>query len=146
MGLPSLLKAQAAASAGVTDQDDPNEVGGYAKPYEYERQANGYDPEGFEYKENQIEDFQVVFITSTPFTAFASFGIYATFSLATQGAFIVGDNFVPFVITALAGSTVIACVSVLSNDYPPPNTNSFVDVPNQGKKLAFEVPLVTAKF
>ena len=146
MGLPSILKAQATASAGVTDQDDPNLVGGYAKPYEYEREANGYDPEGFEYKENQVEDFQVVFISATPFTAFASFGIYATLSLATQGTFIVGDYFVPFVVTALAGSTVIACVSVLTNDYPPPTTNSYVDGTNQSKKLAYEVPLVTARF
>src|SRR5208282_762487 len=57
--------------------------GGFAKPYEYERQAYGYDPDGIDYHENQSEDFQVVFITSAPFTAGASFLLTSLASLVT---------------------------------------------------------------
>ena len=142
VGLPSICKAQA-----LTDADDTNIVGGFAKPYEYERQAYGYDPEGVVYKENQTEDFQVVFITASPFTALASFGIYGTISLFTEGTFGVGgDFFLPFLGTAIAGSTAIACISVLTNPYPPPHQTAFLENPNRPKVLAFQIPLVTARF
>ena len=145
-GLPHICNAQSAHSAAVTDEEDPNVVNGFAPPYEYEREANGYDPEGVEYKENKVEDFQVVFITATPFTAFASFGVWATIGLFTNGTFTVGDNFWYFVGTALAGSTTVACVSVLSNNYPPPHQTTFSDNSLQPKALAFVVPLLTAQF
>lgn len=101
--------------------EKPSSTTGIEKPYEYERQAYGYDPEGFEYKENQAEDFQVVFISSAPFTALASYGLTGLASLAFTGNFGVGgDYFLPFLAGAFIGSTTIACVSVLTNKYPPP--------------------------
>jgi hypothetical protein len=142
IGLPSICKAQA-----LSDEDDLNIVGGFAKPYEYERQAFGYDPEGVEYKENQAEDFQVIFITAAPFATLASFGIYGTISLFSEGNFGVGGNyFLPFIGTAIAGSTAIACISVLSNSYPPPHQTALLENQNQPKALAFQVPLITARF
>lgn len=142
MGLPSICKAQF-----LSDEDDPNIVGGFAKPYEYERQAYGYDAEGVEYKENQTEDFQVIFITSAPFTAMASFLIYGTVSLFADGNFGVGgDYFWPFIGTAALGSTAIACASVLTNPYPPPSHPIYSADLMQPKALAFEVPLITARF
>lgn len=142
VSLPSICKAQA-----LSDEDDVNITGGFAKPYEYERQAYGYDPEGVEYKENKVEDFQVIFITATPFTALASFGLFGTISLFTQGSFGLGNTyFIPFICTSLAGSTAIACISVLPNSYPPPHQINFSDNQIQPKALAFQVPLVTAHF
>jgi hypothetical protein len=147
MGLPSKVHADGWGTNPDPDAEDENVKGGFAPPYEYERQAYGYDPEGVTYKENQAEDFQVIFITATPFTAMASFVLYGTVSLVNDGTFgIGGDLFLPFVGTALAGSTAIACISVLTNPYPPPNQTTFSENQNQPKALAFEVPLVTAKF
>lgn len=120
---------------------------GFAKPYEYERQAYGYDPEGVEYHENQSEDFQVIFISSAPFAAGASFLLTGLFSLATTGNFQVGGNyFLPFLGLTLTGTTTIACVSVLTNKYPPPGTITFVDGSAAHRPLAFNVPLITARF
>ncbi|HET9869301.1 MAG TPA: hypothetical protein VFR02_02220, partial [bacterium] len=58
---------------------------GFEKPYEYERQAYGYDPDGVQYKENQVEDFQVIFITSAPFAALASLGLTGLASTLIEG-------------------------------------------------------------
>lgn len=121
--------------------------GGFAKPYEYERQAYGYDPEGVEYHENQPEDFQVIFITSAPFVAGASFLLTGMTSLAMNGNFQVGGNyFLPFLGLTLAGTTTIACVSVLSNPYPPPGTTTYVENIQTERSLAFNLPLFTARF
>ena len=127
--------------------DEALSQGGFAKPYEYERQAYGYDPEGVEYHENQSEDFQVIFITSAPFAAGASFLITGMVSLATTGNFGVGgDYFMPFLGLTLTGTTTIACVSVLTNKYPPPGSSTYVDGSKPSRSFAFNVPLVTAKF
>ena len=126
---------------------DSSSNGGFAKPFEYERQAYGYDPEGVEYKENQAEDFQVIFISSLPFTALASFGITGLVSLAAQGNFAVGGNyFLPFLAGAAVGSTTIACVSVLTNKYPPPDSATYVEKGQGPQALAFKIPVVTLKF
>lgn len=132
-------------SSNVSGEDETSSS--FAKPYEYERQAYGYDPEGVEYKENQPEDFQVIFITSLPFTALASFGITGLVSLAAQGSFGVGGNyFIPFVVAAGLGSTTIACVSVLTNKYPPPASSTYVENLSSPQSLAFKIPLLTMKF
>jgi hypothetical protein len=110
-------------SQGVpaSDEEEASGTTGIEKPYEYERQAYGYDPEGIEYKQNQPEDFQVVFISSVPFATLASYGITGLASLAFTGNFGVGgDYFLPFLAGAFIGSTTIACVSVLTNKYPAP--------------------------
>jgi hypothetical protein len=121
------------------------ELTGFAKPYEYERQAYGYDPEGVDYKENQPEDFQVVFITSLPFTALASYGVTGLTSLAARGRFDVTDEyFLPFLIGTGVASTTIACVSVLSNPYPAPQ--AFWDGGKPARNLAFKLPIATLKF
>ena len=125
--------------------DDTFSEGGFAKPYEYERKAYGYDPSGVTYHENQSEDFQVIFITSLPFTAGASFLLTGLASTALTGNFQVGgDYFLPFLGLTFLGSTTVACVSVLTNKYPPPD--AFTEEPNRPRRLALEVPLITAKF
>lgn len=127
--------------------DEALSQGGFAKPYEYERQAYGYDPEGVEYHENQSEDFQVIFITSAPFAAGASFLVTGMVSLATTGNFQVGgDYFLPFLGLTFAGTTTIACVSVLTNKYPPPGTTTYVEDSPHPRSVVFNVPLVTAQF
>src|SRR5258708_2490575 len=115
----SKVEAQTYSSTPSADVDNEAVTGGFDKPYEYERQAYGYDPEGVQYKENQAEDFQVVFISSLPFTAGASFLITSVISLVTVNNFGVGgDFFLPFLGGAFVSSTTIACVSTLTNKYP----------------------------
>jgi hypothetical protein len=128
-------------------EEELSDHGGFAKPYDYERQAMGYDPEGIIYHENQPEDFQVVFLTSLPFAALASFGVVGLTSAITTGQFGVGgDFFWPFIGGMFLGSTTVACVSVLSNPYPPPPSTSIVLGPGRGPEIAFLLPLVSARF
>ena len=143
--LCSTAGAQSTAPAS-TDSDEAV-TGGFAKPYEYERQAYGYDPEGVQYKENQAEDFQVIFVTAMPFTAGASFLITSTVSLLTTNNFGVGgDFFLPFLGGALVGSTTIACVSTLTNHYPAPDPYAALEPLGGSRALAFKLPLLMAKF
>ncbi len=134
----------------VADQPSEEELSdqnSFVKPYEYEREALGYDPDGIIYRENQPEDFQVVFITAMPFSALASFGLTGLTSVLFQGQFSVGgDFFWPFVGGVVAGAAIVASVSVLSNPYPPPENNSIVELPGARQSLVFSVPLVTARF
>jgi hypothetical protein len=152
LGASFFSKAEAQAyyqnsSSSSKDVDDEAVTGGFDKPYEYERQAYGYDPEGVQYKENQAEDFQVIFISALPFTAGASFLITSTISLVAANNFGVGgDFFLPFLASTVVGATTIACVSTLTNPYPPPASGSYVDSRPGGRPLAFNVPIITAKF
>ncbi|HXL73043.1 MAG TPA: hypothetical protein VN963_05390 [bacterium] len=133
--------------AGQPSEEELSDQNAFVKPYEYERQALGYDPDGIIYRENQPEDFQVVFITSLPFAALASFGLTGLTSMIVQGQFSVGGSFfLPFLGGMAIGATTVACVSVLSNPYPPPDTNSIVELPNAQRSLAFLLPLMTARF
>src|SRR6185369_1556716 len=92
--LMAFLMAFPLAAFAEVDEEAPT---GIAKPYAYERQAYGYDPEGIDYKENQPEDFHVIFITSAPFSALASFGLTGLVSLVARHSFSVdGDYFLPF--------------------------------------------------
>jgi hypothetical protein len=147
-GAPSLAQTQPGPSSTNPDPAvDSTSPEGFAKPYTYERKAYGYDPEGVDYKENQVEDFQVVFITSTPFTAGASFLLTGFTSLLVRNSFEVsGDYFIPFIAGTLAGSTAIACVSTLSNPYPPPASQEYVRDPSPLPPLAFNLPVVSARF
>jgi hypothetical protein len=147
MGLSSWGLAQSSTPSSVSNQGDEPVTGGFVKPYEYERQAYGYDPEGVEYKENQAEDFQVVFISSMPFTALASFGLTGLVSLTTRNSFDVGgDYFYAFLGGILVGSTTIACVSTLTNKYPPPPSPFHVEGKTALPPLICQVPLITARF
>jgi hypothetical protein len=138
---PKPMVADQPAEEEISDQN------AFVKPYEYERQALGYDPDGIIYRENQPEDFQVVFITSLPFAALASFTLTGLTSLVLEGQFSVGGNFfLPFLGGMAVGATTVACISVLSNPYPPPDTNSIVELPNAQRSLAFLLPLMTARF
>lgn len=144
---PAASWAQLSIPDDKSSLDETLSQGGFAKPYEYERQAYGYDPEGVDYHENQSEDFQVIFITSAPFAAGASFLVTGMVSLATTGSFQVGGNyFLPFLGLTLGATTTIACVSVLTNKYPPPGTTTFVETAPAPQHFAFDIPLVTAKF
>ncbi len=146
--VPAAGWAQLAIPAeGANPLDETLGQSGFAKPFEYERQAYGYDPEGLEYKENQLEDFQVIFFSSAPFAAGASFLLTAAASLALTGNFQVGGNyFWAFLGLAFAGTTTISCVSVLTNPYPPPGTTTYVQNPDASREVAFQLPLLTAKF
>jgi hypothetical protein len=164
LATPVGLYAQSKSDATYDEEgDEMIQTGGFAKPYEYERQAYGYDPEGVEYHENQPEDFQIIFITSLPFTALASFCLTGLTSLALNHSFSVGGNyFIPFVAATALGSTTIACVSVLTNKYPPPGSDTYSQnsqtelalsmsytLGNASPALrpvAFNLPLITAKF
>lgn len=138
---PKPMVADQPVEEAISDQN------AFVKPYEYERQALGYDPDGIIYRENQPEDFQVVFITSLPFAALASFGLTGLTSLALEGQFSIGGSFfLPFLGGVAVGATTVACISVLSNPYPPPDTNSIVELPNAQRSLAFLLPLMTARF
>lgn len=140
--------AQLALPADNSSIYDDTEInGGFAKPYTYERKAYGYDPEGVDYHESQSEDFQVIFISSMPFTAGASFLLTGLTSLALDGNFQVGgDYFLPFLGGTFVGATTIACVSVLTNPYPPPGAITYLGGPAPSRSFVFSVPLITAKF
>ena len=139
--------SQGQATSPDEEVDVMSLTGGFAKPYAYERQAYGYDPEGVEYKENQSEDFQVIFVTSAPFAAGASFLLTSSISLATRGTFDVnGSYFFPFLGAAFLGTTTIACVSTLTNKYPPPSSSTFTEVQPPSQPLAFKTTLFTARF
>lgn len=147
VGTPKGWAGDYTSPSSVVGSDDGGVTGGFAKPYEYERQAYGYDPEGVQYKENQAEDFQVVFVTSLPFTTGASFLLTSTVSLlATNNFGVGGDFFLPFLAGAFVGSTTIACVSTLTNHYPPPNSFADVESSGESRPLAFKLPLLMAKF
>jgi hypothetical protein len=133
--------------AGQPSEEELSDQNGFVKPYEYEREALGYDPDGIIYRENQPEDFQVVFITSLPFVTLASFGLTGLTSMVTTGQFSVGGNFfLPFLGGVALGATAVASISVLSNPYPPPESNSIVELPGIRRSLAFSLPLMTARF
>ncbi|MGH7738540.1 MAG: hypothetical protein ACREL1_00190 [bacterium] len=120
---------------------------GFAKPYEYERQAYGYDPDGVQYKENQAEDFQVIFITSAPFAALASMGLTGLASTLISGKFeISGPYFIPFLAGTVAGATTAACVSVLTNPYPAPDAQPVLSEAAKPERLVLAFPIVAAYF
>jgi hypothetical protein len=125
---------------GVTEE-------GFAKPYEYERQAYGYDPEGIEYKENQPEDFQVIFISAAPFAAAASYGLTGLASQLFRNSFSIdGDYLIPFLVGTVAGATTVACISVLDNKYPaPPPVSSNFQAPSL-PPLAFNMTVLSTTF
>lgn len=120
---------------------------GFDKPYEYERQAYGYDPDGIQYKENQLEDFQVVFITSAPFAALASLGLTGLSSTLLEGKFdLNGPYFIAFLTGTVVGAGTAACVSVLSNHYPPPDEDPVLSSASKPRRLVFALPLLSARF
>jgi hypothetical protein len=129
-------------------QDDDSSNTGFAKPYDYERQAFGYDPEGIDYKENQAEDFQVVFVSAAPFAGAASFGLTGLASQLFRNRFDVdGDYLIPFIVGTLAGAAAIAAISVLSNKYPPPPASSFFSQASTPMPpLAFRMSVINAEF
>lgn len=120
---------------------------GFERPYEYERQAYGYDPNGVQYKENQLEDFQVVFISSAPFAALASAGLTGLTSTCVEGKFdLNGPYLIAFIAGTVVGAATMACVSVLSNKYPPPDEDPVLSSSMKPRRLAFALPILTAQF
>jgi hypothetical protein len=147
LGIMPALAQMTSQGVPASDEQEPTSLTGVEKPFEYERQAYGYDPEGIEYKENQPEDFQVVFVSSVPFTALASYGITGLASLAFTGNFGVGgDYFLPFLACTFIGSTTIACVSVLTNKYPAPPPLSVSEAKPHLSNELVRVDLVSARF
>jgi len=120
----------------------PTPAEGFGNPYDLEKKAFGYDPRSGGRQADPVEDFQIILITSAPFTALASYGITGLVSLAARDSFSVeGDYLIPFIAGTVAGSAVIASVSVLSNKYPPPS----VSLGPPGR-LVLTVPLAEARF
>ena len=147
LSFPSFIWAVPSTEALEDQANAADPRGGFVQPYEYERKAYGYDPEGVEYKENQAEDFQVVFITATPFSALLSFGVTGFVSLLSNNSFGVGgDYFLPFLAGTLAGSTTVACVSVLTNKYPPPPSDFHAGSQQVPGPFVFNVPFITGNF
>jgi len=120
----------------------PTPAEGFGNPYDLEKKAFGYDPRSGGRNADPAEDFQIIFITSAPFTALVSYGLTGLVSLATRDSFSVdGDYMIPFIAGTVAGSAVIASVSVLSNKYPPPS--AALGPPG---RLVLTVPLAEARF
>lgn len=147
LGAPSFAAVPASTATPTADSDDNPPPPKFAKPYEYEREANGEDPDGIEYHENQAEDLQVVFVSALPFTAAASFGLTALASLAFRGRFAVdGDYWIPFIVGTFGGAATVAGVSVLTNKYPPPGQDNSAETISPMPPLAFRVNFLTAQF
>jgi hypothetical protein len=118
---------------------------GYGNPADHERQAQGFDAQGYRYKPDQAEDFQIILITSAPFTALASYGLTGLVSLALRDTFSVdGDYLIPFIVGTVAGSVTVASVSVLTNKYPAPTSASLPE--GQPGEFKVTLPLAMARF
>jgi hypothetical protein len=92
----------------------------YEKPLAAEREANGYDPEGVEYKQNRLEDFQVVFVETAPFAFLLSYGLTALASYAINGSAKMDKHNTPYLAAGtllLAGGA--AYLSVSGKPYDP---------------------------
>jgi len=91
----------------------------YEKPAAAEREANGFDPEGVEYHQNKLEDFQIVFVETAPFAALVSYGLTTLISFASTKSAKMNKKDMPFFI----GGTVLlsggaAYYSVSGKPYP----------------------------
>ena len=147
LGTPSFAAVPAPTATPTADSEDDQPPPKFAKPYEYEREAYGEDPEGIEYHENQAEDLQVVFVSALPFTAAASFGLTALASLVIRGRFTVdGDYLIPFIVGTFGGAAAVASVSVLTNKYPPPAQTDSAEMASPMPPLAFRADFLTAQF
>jgi hypothetical protein len=109
---PTLLRAEPTPIA------TPETV--YEKPAVAEREANGFDPEGVEYHQNRLEDFQIVFVESAPFAALLCYGLTTLISYAGRGKAKMDKKTFPFFI----GGTVLlasgaAYYSVSGKAYSP---------------------------
>ena len=112
LGMALPLRADDDASA------DP--VTGFERPYVGEREALGYDPEGIEYKQNRIEDFQVILISSAPFAALLSYGTAAVVSKISRGTFKVDGAYSKgFLYGTVGGAATVATLSVIGPKYDP---------------------------
>ncbi len=133
-------------------KDEPQEgdeapVTGYEKPYAGEREALGFDPEGVEYKQNRVEDFQVVLVSSAPWAALFSYGATALVSKASRGTFKVdGDYSKAFLYGTVAGAAVIATVSVIGPKYDPAPNAGLPPPPRVLVRSGWVLPVLTARF
>lgn len=122
----------------LAQESSPAQEEGFALPYAAEREALGYDPEGVEYRRNTLEDFQVLFVSSTPFTALASFGLAALTSKVFRGEFsVTGDYRTAAFVGAGVGSLAVAWYSLPRGPGGPPKTVSAMEV---------RIPLLAANF
>jgi len=87
---PTLLWAEPTAT--------PTPATVYEKPAAAEREANGFDPEGVDYHQNKIEDFQIVFVETAPFAAILSYGLTSLVSYATRRTIKMDKKTFPFFI------------------------------------------------
>jgi hypothetical protein len=142
----SPLWAQFASDPVPTSTPQPSSSSsGYEKPAAAEREFFGYDPEGVEYRENRVEDFQVIFIETAPFAALLSFGTSALVSVISRGKVSVsGGYLVGATMGTVLLSGTVAYVSIKGKPYPPPDSLA-MDSP-QPLRLAFRVPLVQMRF
>lgn len=133
-------------------KDEPKEgdeapVTGYEKPYAGEREALGFDPEGIEYKQNRVEDFQVVLVSAAPWAAIFSYGTTALVSKANRGTFKVDGSYSKFFLYGtVAGAALIATVSVVGPKYQPAPGASLPPSPRTLVYNGWRVPLAVARF
>lgn len=113
---PALVRAEVSATPTPTGDGTI-----FEKPNAAEHEANGFDPEGVEYHQNRLEDFQVYFVETAPFAALVSYGLTVAISLATHGKGKLDKKNLPY----FAGGTVLlaagtAYYDVSSKTYIPP--------------------------
>jgi len=139
--LPVLAEEKDPTSAEETSST------GFEKPYVGERESLGYDPEGIEYKQNRVEDFQVLLISSAPFAAMFSYVVTGLVSKLERGTFKVdGPYSRAFLIGTVAGAATIATVSVIGPRYTPPPEAALPSPPRTLVHSGWRVPLVEARF
>ncbi len=133
-----------AEEEGSSGRDLSAEETGFEKPEAAERAAYGYDPLGVEYRQNRIEDFQVIFVEAAPFAGLLSFGLAALASYVGQGRVqLKGAYLGGAVLGTAALSTAVALVSVSGKPYPPPDLRAEMTSPGS---VALASPLVRLSF
>jgi hypothetical protein len=142
--LAVLLSAPVGLWAEPTPTPTPDP--GFEKPLAAEREANGYDPEGMEYRQNKLEDFQVVFVESAPFAALASYGLTVLVSYANRRTIKLDKTY----FACFIGGTVLlsagaAYYHVSGKPYPPKTPDmAFLASPHTSQ--AFQTELFRYRF
>jgi hypothetical protein len=143
--LAAALAAGSALSYAAGDRDEAASeeapVTGFEKPYAAEREAFGFDPEGVEYKQNRLEDFQVILLSSAPWAALFSFSVTSLVSKIDRGTFKMDKGYSKaFLYGTVAGAAAIATLSVAGPKYNPPPMGA---LPPPPRTLVYAGPIVT---
>jgi hypothetical protein len=142
--LAVLLTAPAVLWAEPTPTPTPDL--GFEKPLSAEREANGFDPEGMEYRQNRLEDFQIIFIETAPFAALVSYGLTALVSYSNRRtAKLDKTYFACFIGGTVLLSAGAAYYAVSGKPYPPKTPDMALLVP-PNRLAAFQTELFRYSF